>query len=449
MHRQDEVVDPMVRIPSSRSKHYLTGMDWIVHGLDYMNKRVSGAGNMFQIVLDLDGAPAEHEVRECLCGVLAKCPIINATTRRHYNLAPYWEMPSHAHTTALALKASQLDAGADIYPLLEREVNTPFGSERDHISFHLVRSGESSHVAVKFDHRLFDAHGAEVFLGMLQREWEKGEAYAWESPLPEPAHLSQWRQKFLAGRQVNRALLQLRGNAPPRVLPSDPTASRLGCRFGIFSFDERQSEEIIDRAEDEAGYLMAMPYALALTVRVLHEVFASRGIDTGDYIIPVTMDTRPPGKLIQQAFFNHVSLFYIRIQAREVDDSSVLLNSIKQQIYEQVRAGLTRDIWDASFLMRIAPLPAVGYLIKRYFRGEVASFCFSFLRDTGHMPVHFMGKKVRRSYHMPRVPIPPGLGVFFHQSRGRLNVYVSYANGLLAEDEANTIVDTLRSRLEG
>jgi hypothetical protein len=347
----------------------------------------------------------------------------------------------------LALDVHHLEDGEDAFPVLERLANTPFGSEREHLVFYLLRAGKNSHVAVKFDHRLFDAHGAEEFLSMFQQDWEKGGAPTWELPPPEPAHLSQWRRKFEAGKQVNRALLRLTGDAPPRVLPLDPAASRQGCRFGVISFDERESEEIIDRAEDEAGYLMAMPYTLALTVRILHEVFASRGIHTGDYIIPVTMDTRSPGKLAQQAFFNHVSLLYIRIQAREVNDFSVLLNSIKQQMYEQVRARLARDIWDASFLMRIAPLPTVGYLIKRYFMGEIASFCFSFLPDTGHMPARFMGNTVRRCYHMPRVPIPPGLGVFFHQSRGRLNVYTSSAHGLLAQDEVNTIVDTLSSRL--
>jgi len=439
----------VVSIPFSKKKHYLTGIDWILHGFDYMNKRATGAGNALQIVMELEGVPAEREVRDSLDGFVRKFPLLSGRARRDYNLAPYWQIPSWAHEPALALDVHHLEDGEDAVPVLERLANTPFSGEREHLVFYLLRTGENSHVAVKFDHRLFDAHGAEEFLSMFQQDWEKGGALTWELPLPEPAHLSQWRRKFEAGRQVNRALLRLTGDAPPRVLPLDPAASRLGCRFSVISFDERQSEEIIDRAEDEAGYLMAMPYTMALTVQILHEVFASRGIDTGDYIIPVTMDTRSPGKLAQQAFFNHVSLLYFRIRAREVNDFSVLLNSIKQQMYEQVRARLARDIWDASFLMRIAPLPTVGYLIKRYFRGEIASFCFSFLPDTGHMPARFMGRKVRRCYHMPRVPIPPGLGVFFHHSQGRLNAYLSYAQGLLSEGEVNTVLDALKSRLLG
>jgi hypothetical protein len=151
----------------------------------------------------------------------------------------------------------------------------------------------------------------------------------------------------------------------------------------------------------------------------------------------------------QEVFFNHVSFLFFRIQAGEVEDFSALVGSIKQQMYEQTKAGLSRDLWEASFLTRIVPLPVLSRLMRVYFKGEVASFCFSFLGEAERSMTHFMGREVRRSYHMTRVPLPPGLGVFFQQSKGRLNAYLSYAQGLLSEDEADAIADGLESRLGG
>jgi hypothetical protein len=87
--------------------------------------------------------------------------------------------------------------------------------------------------------------------------------------------------------------------------------------------------------------------------------------------------------------------------------------------------------------------------MRTYLKGEIASFCFSFLGEAESSITHFMGKEVQRSYHMTRVPLPPGLGVFFQQSKGRLNAYLSYAQGLISEDEADAIADGLKSRLEG
>ena len=84
----------MVSLPSSKSKHYLTGIDWILHGFDWMNKRATGAGNTFQIVMELDAMPVEDEARDWLDGCLGRLPLLNGRTRRDYNLAPYWAVPS-------------------------------------------------------------------------------------------------------------------------------------------------------------------------------------------------------------------------------------------------------------------------------------------------------------------------------------------------------------------
>jgi hypothetical protein len=186
-----------------------------------------------------------------------------------------------------------------------------------------------------------------------------------------------------------------------------------------------------------------------LTIQAFHAIFVSRGIETGNYVIPVTMDTRVPGSRPQAVFFNHVSLLLFQIQDREVDDFSTLLKSIKQQMYEQARIGLARDLLEASLLMRIAPLPMVSHLVKLYLKKDIASFCFSFLGETGHMPTRFMGRDVSRSYHMARVPVPPGLGVFFHHTHGRLSAHLSYLRSVLSEGEAETIMQALQSGLGG
>lgn len=437
----------MVDIPFSRSKHYLTGIDWVLHAFDYMNKKATGAGNAFQIVMELEGVPAEGELRDSIDGFTRKFPLLGGRARRDLNLAPYWEIPSRTDEPAWTLDVHRLEDGEDALPLLERLANAPFGNDREHLAFSLLRVGENSHVAVKFDHRLFDAHGAEAFLGMLQQDSEKGGACSWELPPPEPAHLSEWRSKFESGRHVNRSFLGMGNDAPLLSLPVDPTPIRQGFRFSSIPFTEQQSLEVIERAEKEAGYLMAMPYTMALAVQALHAVFSDRGICEGDYVVPVTMDTRPLSQGPQDVFFNHVSLLLFRIRPSEVDDFPALVTSIKRQLYEQARSGLAGHLLNASLLMRIAPLPLLSSLLAYFLKEKIGSFCFSFLGDTGRMPTRFMGKKVRRSHHMMRIPTPPGLGVFFRHSHRRLDVCLSYAHGLFTEDEVDTVLDVLESRL--
>ena len=426
---------------------YLTGVDWIVHGLDCMSKRATGVGNTFVIVIEVEAVLREGEVREYVNRVTRKYPVVNGTVRRHYNLAPYWKMPSATRGAPAEINVHYLKRGADAAAVLEKAANTGFRRESEHLAFHLIITPEGSQVAVTFDHRLFDAHGAEAFLGLLQQEWENGGSVGWVAAVAQGANLNHWGRKLAAGKRVNRAFLRLGGAG--RVLPLARRPVLGGARFRVVSLSGEQSQGVMERAEREAGYLMAMPFALAVAVESLHGVFASRGTGAGDYVIPVTVDSRTAAKAAQEVFFNHVSFLMFRIRPEDVEVRSSLLRCIKEQMYEQVRSGLAQDIREASFLMRIAPLGVMSYVLRRYLKGEMASFCFSFLRETRQVMNRFMGTEVRRSYHMPRVPMPPGLGVFFQETRGALSVYLSYTEGVLAEGEVDTIVESLKCRLVG
>jgi hypothetical protein len=86
------------------------------------------------------------------------------------------------------------------------------------------------------------------------------------------------------------------------------------------------------------------------------------------------VDTRAPGKVTGEVFFNHVSFLLFRLRAHEVEDLPALLESIKQQMYDQVKAGLAQDICEATLLMRIVPLPILSSLVRLYCKGEIASF---------------------------------------------------------------------------
>jgi len=47
-------------------------------------------------------------------------------------------------------------------------------------------------------------------------------------------------------------------------------------------------------------------------------------------------------------------------------------------------------------------------------------------------------------FHLPRVPNPPGVGIFFNQFKGVLNITLSYLEGVLSEEEADSIGGHLR-----
>ena len=436
-----------------RKKRYLTGIDWIIHSLDYITKKATGTGNTSQIILELDGSPSEDDFRNCLGSLIKKHPVLHGRPSRDYNLAPYWKISFTKQRQPLPLKISYLDniySEADIFSILERIANMKFTGNQQHFFFHLIYAENKTYVAMTFDHRLFDALGAEAFLKILQDEWENKDNSFYNKDIIVPvesAHLCNWRRKFIAGQQANRAFLKMGENAPPRVLPLPASLNNLEFRFKVFPFDKYQTDLILENAYKEAGYLMLMPYVLASAIWVMHKLFTKRNIKSGDYVVPVSIDMRPTDKVQQEVFFNHVSFLFFLVRPDEADHFPVLIKSIKQQLYDQVKSKLPRNFQEASLLMRILPLPILSNIMRLYLKGQIASFSFSYVGESAYRSSSFMGKKILNILHMPRVPVPPGIGIFFHRSQNKLNAVLSFLEGILSDEEANELIHTLQSRL--
>ena len=436
-----------------KNKRYLTGIDWFVHTLDYMTKKETCAGNSSQIVMQLEGKPEKEAIKKCLTLIEKKYPVLSGIQKRAINLAPYWEMPLRKHTRHLSFNVKKVKDDADFYDVLsvlEECVNKSFDNKREHLAFYLVETGTKSYFAMTFDHRLFDARGAEAFMGlMLQAELNKNDKNKDEQlSFAEPSHLNRWSKKFKAGKNVNRTFLRLAEKGMPNVLPLPRALKTSGFKFKLLSFSRQQSRLIVEAANDSAGYLMLMPYLLAVSVWIFQNVFTVKGVKTGDYVVPVAIDLRSSEKKIKEIFFNHMSFFMFLIESEKADDFLYVLKSIKKQMYDQIKTGLPKDIREASHLMRIVPLPVLSRLIRLHLKGQIGSFCFSYVGETEYPFSEFMGNRVNNIFHMPRVPVPPGLGMFFHQFQGKLNLVLSYKKDMLSNDEADTIIHSFSSMPE-
>ena len=436
----------MISLPYSKSKRYLTGVDWVLYALDRASKAATGTGNISQIVLALKGRPEPSEFRERIINFIQRYPITSGRQARDYNLAPYWKTyPSSS--IQQRVKIHELEDSAeysDILSILEQEMNQSFSTKKEHLVFHLLRTKDSAYVAMTFDHRLLDARGAEIFLNMFQQEYSgQRDKYKMVS-LTEPAHLSRWKDKFEAGKKVNRAFQHFKKGSPA-ILPLPLMRGKGRFKFKIIYFSEDETSRIIERAYKQAGYLLVMPYMLAVSVQALRKILINRRVYDGYFVIPVSTDMRQPDKLQSDVFFNHISFFIFQVSIGKVGTFSDILDSIKDQMYDQVKSGLLQDIREASHLMRILPLPIMNNIMHVLLRGQVGTFCSSSIGDTMYTDSEFMGEDILNIFHMPRPPVPPGIGIYFNQFRGKLNATLSYINGILKEDEVNAIAEDMRS----
>ena len=435
-------------LPFSKTKRYLTGIDWIVNMFDHMLKSSSGVGNASQIILELDGVLPEHRFRELFSRFAALLPVLQGCVARDYNLAPYWKIPRSIDPEGITIQLERFPDShvrETILSSLASRVNIPFRHDRHHVSFDLAYRGESAtFLVMRFDHRLFDARGAEGFLDLFSTyvKHDCDPRVLEGISFIEPAHLSNWRSKFLAGQQANRALLSL-ARTSHRLFDFRNLKDRIS-QFRFIQFTEAEARAITDAAYSEAGYLMLMPYLLAHGIQALHRAFLKKGINIPDYVIPISLDMRRPGTLKEKLFFNHVSFLFLSIRTSDIGDRKLLIQSIRGQMYDQAKSRWRENFSEASMLLRIAPLGLLSRVARLPLKGEFGSLAFSQITETAYSSADFLGNRVLDLVHSPRVPVPPGFGFFFNSFAGRLNAIFCFVPELLDQGDVEMVMNSIK-----
>ncbi len=432
----------------SKQKRYLSGSDWVINTFDHLMKAMTCAGNMSQVVLEFDSPLDENEVRAHVGRFVDQFPVLQGNVGRDLKLAPCWRIPSKGRHEALFAvhRVDERTSGNAFLSSLEQSANTAFRDDNDHLAFHLFSGSGRSMLAMTFDHRILDARGAELFLDLFQQNLKKGAPRAsGDIAFASSSALTNWSQKFLAGRNVNRRIMSLSKTATPEALKL-PSGEDRRYRYRLLSFNEEETAAIYERAYAEAGYLMESPYLLSVVVQSMRDLFKSKQMNGTSYLVPVTMDLRPGLDPMQEIFFNYVSYLFYQVPLHEVDDRKGLIASLKQQMYDQVKSGFPKDLLEASLLTRIAPLPLLGKLLHLPMKGKMGTFVFSHLGRSSYRHPAFMEKTIVNMFHMPRVPAPPGIGFFSNNYHDRLNLVISYLEGLLEDEDARMLEEGIRNR---
>jgi hypothetical protein len=80
-------------------------------------------------------------------------------------------------------------------------------------------------------------------------------------------------------------------------------------------------------------------------------------------------------------------------------------------------------------------------------QGKIASFCFSHVSKCSYSSHNLMDTRIINVFHMPRMPVPPGIGIFFNTFDGRLNASISWLEGTLTAAEVDLVESELRRNL--
>jgi hypothetical protein len=437
-------------IPYSRKRRYLTGIDWVLGAMNHIARKSTGIGAISQAVLDVDGRIDEKALRAALHTLTNRFPLIHGKISRDFvNLAPYWRIPRSAKTREIPLRVVDLPegAGAQAERVLNDHANSPFDSESQHLRFLLVRIGGRSRLGMVFDHRLFDAFGAESFLQLIDLTSQgRLEEFAGRVRQTEPAHLDHWVRRFKSGRKLIEHLFPVVERDVCALARPAKRASRRVC-FVQDSLTNEETARFDQRASEESGLPMVLPSAAARAVMAFRNVYPTAPLDGEQYLIFTSANTRSAGQEWESLFFNQFSFLFFSAQKEAATSAAQLAVVLRDQLFEMMKQNIAFAMQDAAALWRIFPHRLVSAIMHTLGKGRMCSLYFACVRESGFPGHTFMGLPATNLTHAPLAFSPPGFNICMTQFAGRFNLVLSYVQGALNEASARRIMQEFKRML--
>ncbi|OGV52668.1 MAG: hypothetical protein A2X49_16480 [Lentisphaerae bacterium GWF2_52_8] len=406
--------------------HYFhNGIDNVACWLD-LSCRQHGAPYQFLVVLELDGVPDERVLRRAGLEALNLFPLLRSRRRRSFlNGAPYQEpVPSNAQPLSLEVRDStETEADSRLSDFLNQA-----GPPLEHLALSLVKiRGGRSLLAFRFDHRLFDGGGGELFVDLFGRLCGGASVPEDHLPQPEGPFLNEWKAQFSSGRTVNRQAISCRSFGQVGSL-----AARRNLRGGRSRFLRvRLSAEHALRMERSLAVpMLLLPHLASRFSRLLLQELERIGASFDSCVCSATIDLRRGGK--PEMFFNRWAPIPFFLPRRMTDPLEAEREYVRQ-FYELVRIDFPRCLEKANLLTRPLPLAAAAKFLGHPFNGSPGTAVFAGIWREYCQLEEFAGCRVENLYHVPRVPPEPGLGLFVNRWRNRMNAVLSYVDGVVEE----------------
>lgn len=436
----------------------LTGADCFLRAFDDEIHRKGRASHVSQLVLGTEREFDLDSFRRIVAEVARAQPIVRAPIRRRGAFgAPAYDLREAARCAApqvLVHESPRRDPAAVPPQAIMARLNEPLSLRRGELlRFDVVRygGGGGCDLVATWAHLLFDGAGSERFLVWLDECYRKERTPA-ELPSPEeldppdPSPLGA-RERGQRARAWQRWMDTL-GTHPLRSPAGPLRRTRQSLRYELLTLDRGETQRVGERAAERAGFLTPMLFYLAAAIRAHHAVFRLRGIDPGSYAVPLPVNLRPKGR--EGAMFRtHTSLLWFHVLPGIVSDLEALIDALKTQRRDAIRAGHIENGAFAMDFARMAPRRLYSHMARATLRGELCSFFFAYTGEFAEGLDTFFGAPLANGHHVAPVPPSPGSCVAVNLFRGRLNATHVFQEGAISAEERACFRAQLRADFLG
>lgn len=283
-----------------------------------------------------------------------------------------------------------------------------------------------------------------------------------------------WRHAFMDGTGVNLLLEKLaagRCEAGPPDLPAPPSAenagklflkakplidrlqatTNTGClsawikgapqqggpEFRLIRLSQEQSRLAAVKLRDLCGEFFQMPFYAAVAARAMRRLHELRGWNSPE--MHLQLPTQVRGRSKNLIFGNHMGTLPLFLKAAALDSLPAAVEQLQQAYKDSIKAGMPQMSEAMMSLASQLPVRAFIPMVRLTNCGQI---CSLFHSHTGaFLPgrADFAGAPVQDICTIPSVCTPPGLGLFFSDSGGKITATLAWRAGGLNANEVGSL----------
>ncbi|MCB9664799.1 MAG: hypothetical protein H6732_11860 [Alphaproteobacteria bacterium] len=409
----------------------VSGSDWFAVMVDEAMRRRLGRGHTSHLVVELEGRLPLAVLRDQLRGT----PLHEAGRARLVVEAPWrparWALVGPPTPVGHHALPETADLDAEVVPALDAPLH------HAPVRLDLVDREGRTDLVLSWSHALADARGAER-LALDAAAGRRDTRLLALPDAPPPRTVIETLRRAKAARDA------LFVGSLPRFTTLGRARRREAPRWARRAVPS-------SRVRAAAGRAGAGPFLLAFLVAVAAvEVAAlarSRGLPRRDVLVPAPLDRRRRGAPVA-ALGNRLGVVIFRVPAAAVTDVRAATAACLGQLRGRLRSGWPEDYDTLLALCRHLPVDLLGSLVGLPSGGRLATFGLSYLASGLGELRSWGGVPVRRAYHLPSNPVPPGLTVVATEAGDTLELCVGHLPSLVSPAEADGLLARLAAHLE-
>jgi len=452
------------RTPTSLPRRLrLNPVDYFFYCHHRLMQRRGEPGYVAFMTLELDGHIEPARLRTTLERSLIAHPALIAPLRlSRLRGRPYWLIPEDPPRAA-KIAAAEIHSHDDLRGQGDwQEILEATCQERCLPAWDVTRGpqfaleqfslpSDRTRLCIRWPHPLFDAMGAMLFLGELNR-LDDGDSSPCEAQTEDrPPFLRRDDDTFdpLEGRSLFERLrlfrqsfsavkahgsLETKGLLPDKLPPfRDQRYLHRHWDAAAFGRIRASAKRVIP-----PGPAMYARYMAVCTIRALHRIFTEQGIESEAYLItmPATIaDIRPssPDRRARPVPGNYIVSPTLAGRRDLVHDKRALGEDLTQQLAAYHETGTPLKQWAMAWLAGTMRASVYQHVLRWPLGFEALSSGFSYYGEAAHPTRTLCGATITNMWGNGPSLIPPGWNPAFSKFGDSLNASLTYARPAISD----------------